>query len=53
MSKIPKFRGWHKELEQMIYGKEICGYIEYNTNLINALNQMAKRFVVILSMKLI
>ena len=36
----PKFRGWHKELEQMIYGKEICGYIEYDTNLINAINQM-------------
>lgn len=37
---MPKFRGWHKELEQMIYGKEICGHIEYTTNLIDALNTM-------------
>ncbi|MDT2709452.1 YopX family protein [Enterococcus gallinarum] len=36
----PKFRGWHKELEQMIYGKEVCGHIEYTTNLIDALNTM-------------
>lgn len=35
-----KFRGWHKELEQMIYGKEVCGHIEYTTNLIDALNTM-------------
>ena len=37
---ISKFRGWHKELEQMIYGKEVCGHIEYTTNLIDALNTM-------------
>ncbi|EME5971850.1 hypothetical protein HQ690_12145 [Enterococcus faecium] len=37
---VPKFRGWHKELEQMIYGKEVCGHIEYTTNLIDALNTM-------------
>ena len=37
---VPKFRGWHKDLEQMIYGKEICGHIEYTTNLIDALNTM-------------
>jgi uncharacterized phage protein (TIGR01671 family) len=37
---ILNFRGWHKELEQMIYSKEICGHIEYSTNLIDALNTM-------------
>ena len=37
---VPKFRGWHKELGQMIYGKEVCGHIEYTTNLIDALNTM-------------
>lgn len=33
-----KFRAWDKELKTMVYSKELTGYVDYNTNPVDAIN---------------
>lgn len=33
-----KFRAWDKDMETMVYGNELLGHIEYDTNPVNTIN---------------
>jgi len=33
-----KLRAWEKELKTMVYKKELCGHVEYDTNPVDAVN---------------
>ena len=35
-----KFRGWNKELKQMVYENELTDYVEYDTNPVKAMNSI-------------
>jgi uncharacterized phage protein (TIGR01671 family) len=35
-----KFRAWEKDLKEMVYENELCGYVEYDANPVKAINLM-------------